>query len=69
MKMLMLVIIQFLNFSFVVQFARQYSKNDKATVDWLCKQVQWPPSSPANISDLVHLEAMFDTFDLYLWLR
>lgn len=31
-------------------------------------QVGWPFSPPETILDLVHLEAVHDVFDLYLWL-
>ncbi|XP_076249132.1 suv3 RNA helicase isoform X2 [Calliopsis andreniformis] len=54
--------------SMFLKFARQCSNNDKITKSWLCKQVNWPLSPPANIADLVHLEAVFDVFDIYLWL-
>lgn len=49
------------------QFARQYSRNDTVTFNWLCSQVGWPFSIPKTILDLVHLEAVFDVLDLYLW--
>lgn len=51
-----------------LQFARQYSKNDAITFTWLCKQIGWPLTLPKTILDLVHLEAVFDVLDLYLWL-
>lgn len=51
------------------QFARQFSQNEPATLEWLCHQVKWPFSTPNTILDLVHLEEVFDVFDLYLWLR
>lgn len=38
------------------------------TFNWLCTQVSWPFSLPRTILDLVHLEAVFDVLDLYLWL-
>ena len=38
-------------------------------MEWLCSQLGWPFQSPRNIADLVHLEAVFDVLDLYLWLR
>ena len=37
------------------------------TFNWLCTQVGWPFSLPRTILDLVHLEAVFDVLDLYLW--
>jgi ATP-dependent RNA helicase SUPV3L1/SUV3 len=48
--------------------ARQYSKGELITFDWLCGQVGWPFSPPETILDLVHLEQIHDVFDLYLWL-
>ncbi|KAL2731370.1 hypothetical protein V1478_004915 [Vespula squamosa] len=51
-----------------LKFARQYSKNDKITFNWLCEHIGWPFSTPRSILDLVHLEAVFDIMDLYLWL-
>lgn len=53
--------------SFHQQFARQYSRNEPITFNWLCSQVAWPFSIPKTILDLVHLEAVFDVLDLYLW--
>lgn len=54
--------------SMFLKFARQFSKNDTVTFDWLCSNVGWPFSLPRTILDLVHLEAVFDVLDLYLWL-
>ncbi|KAK2715691.1 ATP-dependent RNA helicase SUV3 homolog, mitochondrial-like isoform X2 [Artemia franciscana] len=51
-----------------LKFARQYSRNEAMTFDWLCRQIGWPISPPSTIQDLVHLEAVFDVLDLYLWL-
>lgn len=51
------------------QFARQYSRNEPITFDWLCRNIGWPVQMPKTILDLVHLEALFDVLDLYLWLR
>ena len=31
-------------------------------------QVGWPFSPPNTILDLIHLEAIHDVFDIYLWL-
>ncbi|XP_044730588.1 ATP-dependent RNA helicase SUV3 homolog, mitochondrial, partial [Chrysoperla carnea] len=50
-----------------LKFARQYSRNEALTFDWLCRNIGWPLSSPKTIIDLVHLEAVFDVLDLYLW--
>jgi len=38
-------------------------------LEWLCRQLGWPFQAPRTIADLVHLEAVFDVLDLYLWLR
>ncbi|EZA53186.1 ATP-dependent RNA helicase SUV3-like protein, mitochondrial [Ooceraea biroi] len=51
-----------------LKFARQYSKNDAITFNWLCQHIGWPFQLPKTILDLVHLEAVFDVLDLYLWL-
>lgn len=51
----------------MIQFARQYSRNEAITFNWLCTQVGWPFSIPKTITDLVHLESVFDVLDLYLW--
>ncbi|KAK5644789.1 hypothetical protein RI129_006089 [Pyrocoelia pectoralis] len=50
-----------------LKFARQYSRNEPITFDWLCRSIGWPLQSPRTIIDLVHLEAVFDVLDLYLW--
>jgi len=51
-----------------LKMARHFSKGELITFDWLCSQVGWPFAPPETILDLVHLEAVHDTFDLYLWL-
>ncbi|XP_050292923.1 ATP-dependent RNA helicase SUV3 homolog, mitochondrial [Anthonomus grandis grandis] len=51
-----------------LKFTRQYSKNEAITFDWLCRSIGWPLQPPRTIIDLVHLEAVFDVLDLYLWL-
>lgn len=48
---------------------RQYSKNDAISWNWLSNSIGWPLSTPRTITDMVHLEAVFDVMDLYLWLR
>nr|XP_009674053.1 PREDICTED: ATP-dependent RNA helicase SUPV3L1, mitochondrial isoform X2 [Struthio camelus australis] len=52
----------------LLKFARQFSRNDPLTFDWLCRHTKWPLAPPKNIKELVHLEAVHDVFDLYLWL-
>lgn len=51
-----------------LKFARQFSRDEPLTFNWVCRQVNWPLSPPKNIKDLVHLEAVHDVLDLYLWL-
>ena len=51
-----------------LKFARQYSKGELINFDWLCGQLGWPFAPPETILDLVHLEAVHDCFDLFLWL-
>ncbi|PKU36684.1 atp-dependent rna helicase mitochondrial [Limosa lapponica baueri] len=52
----------------LLKFARQFSRNEPLTFDWLCRHTKWPLAAPKNIKELVHLEAVHDVFDLYLWL-
>ncbi|KAG8001480.1 ATP-dependent RNA helicase SUPV3L1 [Nibea albiflora] len=51
-----------------LKFARQFSRDEPLTFDWICRHVSWPLIPPKNIKDLVHLEAVHDVLDLYLWL-
>ncbi|KAM6943607.1 ATP-dependent RNA helicase SUPV3L1, mitochondrial [Xenentodon cancila] len=51
-----------------LKFARQFSRDEPLTFDWVCRHVNWPLAAPKNIKDLVHLEAVHDVLDLYLWL-
>ncbi|XP_048407183.2 ATP-dependent RNA helicase SUPV3L1, mitochondrial [Stegostoma tigrinum] len=51
-----------------LKFARQFSRNEPLTFEWLCRHINWPLIPPKNIKDLVHLEAVHDVLDLYLWL-
>ena len=51
-----------------LKVTRQYSKGELITFDWLCQQIGWPFRPPVTILDLIHLEAVHDVFDLYLWL-
>ncbi|KAM9325010.1 ATP-dependent RNA helicase SUPV3L1, mitochondrial [Gastrophryne carolinensis] len=52
----------------LLKFARQFSRNEPLTFQWICKHVHWPVSPPKTIKDLMHLEAVHDILDLYLWL-
>ncbi|XP_041651421.1 ATP-dependent RNA helicase SUPV3L1, mitochondrial [Cheilinus undulatus] len=51
-----------------LKFARQFSRDEPLTFDWVCRHISWPLADPKNIKDLVHLEAVHDVLDLYLWL-
>ncbi|XP_077992177.1 ATP-dependent RNA helicase SUPV3L1, mitochondrial-like [Glandiceps talaboti] len=50
-----------------LKFARQFSRNEALTFDWLCRHIRWPLAAPQTIKDLMHLEAVHDVMDLYLW--
>ncbi|CAI9547727.1 unnamed protein product [Staurois parvus] len=52
----------------LLKYARQFSRNEPLTFQWICKHVHWPVSSPKSIKDLMYLEAVHDILDLYLWL-
>ncbi|XP_053307034.1 ATP-dependent RNA helicase SUPV3L1, mitochondrial [Spea bombifrons] len=52
----------------LLKFARQFSKNEPLTFDWICRHISWPVTCPKTIKDLVHLESVHDILDLYLWL-
>lgn len=54
--------------SMFLKYARQYSRNEPMTFDWVMGHCGWPFALPKTIIDLVHLEAIFDVLDLYLWL-
>ena len=54
--------------SMFLKFTRQYSQNRPLTFDWLCRQIGWPLATPHKLTDLVHLEGVYDVLDLYLWL-
>uniref|UniRef100_A0A1A9WC08 ATP-dependent RNA helicase SUV3 homolog, mitochondrial n=1 Tax=Glossina brevipalpis TaxID=37001 RepID=A0A1A9WC08_9MUSC len=54
--------------SMFLKIARQYSRNEPITFDFISKNCGWPLSLPKTILDLVHLESVFDVMDLYLWL-
>ncbi|KAI0231409.1 ATP-dependent RNA helicase SUPV3L1, mitochondrial [Lamellibrachia satsuma] len=51
-----------------LKYARQCSRGEPLTLDWLCRQLGWPFMPPQVINDLVHLENVFDVLDLYMWL-
>uniref|UniRef100_A0A4X2L514 ATP-dependent RNA helicase SUPV3L1, mitochondrial n=1 Tax=Vombatus ursinus TaxID=29139 RepID=A0A4X2L514_VOMUR len=54
--------------SSLLQFARQFSRNEPLTFAWIRRYTRWPLQPPKNIKDLVELEAVHDVLDLYLWL-
>ncbi|EDW81570.1 uncharacterized protein Dwil_GK10952 [Drosophila willistoni] len=54
--------------SMFLKIARQYSRNEPITFDFIKRNCGWPFKLPKTILDLVHLEAIFDVMDLYLWL-
>ena len=51
-----------------LQIARQYSRNEPITFDFITRNCGWPFALPKTIIDLMHLESVFDVMDLYLWL-
>uniref|UniRef100_A0A3Q3ST10 ATP-dependent RNA helicase SUPV3L1, mitochondrial n=1 Tax=Mastacembelus armatus TaxID=205130 RepID=A0A3Q3ST10_9TELE len=51
-----------------LKFARQFSRDEPLIFAWVCRHISWPLAPPKNIKDLVHLEAVHDVLDLYLWL-
>uniref|UniRef100_A0A0A9Y4T4 ATP-dependent RNA helicase SUV3 homolog, mitochondrial n=2 Tax=Lygus hesperus TaxID=30085 RepID=A0A0A9Y4T4_LYGHE len=54
--------------SMFLKFARQFSRNEPISYQWLCRNIGYPFSVPHSLGDLVHLECVFDVLDLYLWL-
>ncbi|KAH8311076.1 hypothetical protein KR044_004131 [Drosophila immigrans] len=54
--------------SMFLKVARQYSRNEPITFDFIKRNCGLPLKLPKTILDLVHLEAVFDVMDLYLWL-
>ncbi|KAG8507416.1 ATP-dependent RNA helicase SUPV3L1, mitochondrial [Galemys pyrenaicus] len=54
--------------SSLLQFARQYSRNEPLTFAWLRRYIKWPLLPPKNIKELIDLEAIHDVLDIYLWL-
>ncbi|CAH2238562.1 jg17149, partial [Pararge aegeria aegeria] len=51
-----------------LKMVRQYSRNEPITRNWMSNVVDWPLPPPKTIMDLIHLEAVFDVLELYLWL-
>jgi len=51
-----------------VKMVRQFAMGVPCSAEWMCQAVGWPFKQPSKISELEHLEQVFDCFDLYLWL-
>ncbi|XP_017482881.1 PREDICTED: ATP-dependent RNA helicase SUV3 homolog, mitochondrial [Rhagoletis zephyria] len=54
--------------SMFLKIARQYSRNEPITFEFITCNCGWPFALPKTIIDLMHLESVFDVMDLYLWL-
>ncbi|XP_055852940.1 ATP-dependent RNA helicase SUV3 homolog, mitochondrial [Episyrphus balteatus] len=54
--------------SMFLKIARQYSKSEPISYEFIAHHCGWPLGLPRTILDLVHLESVFDVMDLYLWL-
>lgn len=52
-----------------LKYARQFSRNEPITFDFVISNCGWPFKLPTTILELVQLETVFDVMDLYLWLR
>lgn len=50
------------------KFVRQFSSGEPVTAEWMKNIIGWPLEPPKNIDELSYLEAVFDAFELYLWL-
>ena len=47
----------------------RFSRGEPISYDWLCHQIGFSDVAvPNTILDLIHMEAVHDVFDLYLWL-
>jgi ATP-dependent RNA helicase SUPV3L1/SUV3 len=51
-----------------VRFVRLYSNNEPVTIEKLKTIIGWPLMLPKNVTEVSHLESVYDVFDLYLWL-
>ncbi|EDW37929.1 GL12317 [Drosophila persimilis] len=51
--------------SMFLKIARQYSRNEPITFEFIKSNCGWPFKLPKTILDLVHLESVFDVMDLY----
>jgi ATP-dependent RNA helicase SUPV3L1/SUV3 len=50
------------------KFVRSYSNNEPINTEYLMKMLGWPLKVPSNLSEVMHLENVYDVLDLYLWL-
>jgi len=50
------------------KMVRQFAMGVPCSAMWMCETVGWPFKQPTKLSELEHLEQVFDCFDLYLWL-
>ncbi|KAI8485589.1 ATP-dependent RNA helicase supv3l1, mitochondrial [Branchiostoma belcheri] len=51
-----------------LKFARQFSRGEPITFDWVCRLIGWPVAMPRTIRELMYLESIHDVLDVYLWL-
>lgn len=51
-----------------VKMVRRYSTGQLINYDWFCDMINWPLAAPEKLTDLMHLEQVYDIVDAYLWL-
>lgn len=51
-----------------VKMARQFSTSEPVTCEWMCRQIEWPCKIPQSLTQLAHLETLYDVLESYLWL-
>ena len=51
------------------QYTSKLSKGEMVTYEWLTEELGVPFEQPTMLAGLVHLEDVYDSLDLYLWLR
>ena len=49
--------------------SRFISENQRVTAAWIAHEIKWPLEEPLTISQLHHLESVYNVFELYCWLR
>ncbi|CAF1542728.1 unnamed protein product [Adineta ricciae] len=52
----------------LLKYAQRFSQNEPMSMEWLLKEINCSFEVPSTVTDLAHLEEVFDCFDLYLWL-